>query len=77
MHRDAVDLHLFVHLVGDDRDIVGRTVPVPVRDDIEQSLTTLVANRPGHTFGPINTVVHGVRCEDLPACAMVTAAGTP
>lgn len=44
-----------------------------VRDDIEQSLATLVANRPGHTFGPINSVVHGVRCEDLPACAMVTA----
>jgi len=44
-----------------------------VRDDIDRSLTTLVAGRPGHDFGPIQSVVHGVRCDGLPACAMVTA----
>jgi arginine decarboxylase len=44
-----------------------------VREDIEQSLATLVSGRPGHSFGPVRSVVHGVRCEDRPACAMVTA----
>lgn len=44
-----------------------------IREEIEQSLTTLVAGRPQHRFGAINSVVHGVRCETEPACAMVTA----
>jgi arginine decarboxylase len=44
-----------------------------VRNDIEQSLGALVAGRPEDEFGPMQSVVHGVRCEDLPACAMVTA----
>lgn len=44
-----------------------------VRNDIEQSLGALVAGRPDHRFGPVHSVVHGVRCEDQPACAMVTA----
>jgi arginine decarboxylase len=44
-----------------------------VRDDIEQSLGALVAGRPGHSFGPVQSVVHGVRCDGVPACAMVTA----
>ena len=44
-----------------------------VRGDIEQSLATLVAGRPEHRFGPVQSVVHGVRCIDDPVCGMVTA----
>jgi arginine decarboxylase len=44
-----------------------------VRSDIDQSLAALVDGRPGHHFGPVHSVVHGARCLDIPACAMVTA----
>lgn len=44
-----------------------------VRQEIDESLATLVAGRPEHTFGPPQSVVHGVRCEGPAAVAMVTA----
>lgn len=44
-----------------------------VRDDIERSLSALMEARPNVSFGPIQMVVHGARCEGEPVCAMVTA----
>jgi len=44
-----------------------------VRDDIERSLSALMDARPHVSFGAINAVVQGVRCEGTPVCAMVVA----
>ena len=44
-----------------------------VRDDLEHSLTALVAARPQHSFGPIRTAVVGGRCEGEPICAFAVA----
>lgn len=44
-----------------------------LHQDLERSLTSLVAARPGTTFGPIQTKVTGARCEGQPICAMVVA----
>jgi arginine decarboxylase len=42
-------------------------------DDLERSLASLVAARPGNTFGPVQTMVTGGRCDGEPMCAMVVA----
>jgi arginine decarboxylase len=44
-----------------------------VRDDIEHSLSALVEARPGVSFGPLQSVVQGARCEGEPICAMAVA----
>ena len=45
-----------------------------VRDDIELSLSALIAARPGVSFGEPQAFVNGGRCDGEPICAMVVAA---
>jgi arginine decarboxylase len=44
-----------------------------VEHDIAASLGSLVAVRPGHTFGAPQMLVHGTVCTGDPTCAMVVA----
>ena len=43
-----------------------------VRWEIEASLTSMQAGRP-ERFGPVQSVVRGVRCQGEPVCALVVA----
>jgi arginine decarboxylase len=45
-----------------------------VEHDIEHSLSALIQNRPGETFGPAQMKVIGATCQDKPVCALVVAA---
>ena len=44
-----------------------------VRDDIERTLAAMIEARPRASFGPVQSVVQGARCEGPPVCAMVAA----
>jgi arginine decarboxylase len=44
-----------------------------VRKDILDSLGTLVANRPGTSFGPPQYVLHGAVCDGTPTVALAVA----
>lgn len=44
-----------------------------VRGDILDSLESLVAGRPEHSFGPPQFVVHGAVCDGMPTCALAVA----
>jgi len=44
-----------------------------VRTDILDSLESLVASRPGTTFGPPRFVLHGAVCDGTPTCALAVA----
>ena len=44
-----------------------------VEADIDASLHALVQRRPGIDFGPHQSVVQGIVCEDQPVCSLVAA----
>lgn len=44
-----------------------------VRGDILDSLASLVAGRPGESFGEPQFVLHGAVCDGTPTCAMAVA----
>lgn len=56
---------LFVEHEGNSED--------QLHADLERSLSGLVQARPGNSFGPVQSVVAGARCEGEPLCAMVVA----
>ncbi len=56
---------LFVELHGSQK--------YDVETDIEQTLTTMITNRPEYQYGEIQSKLVGITCHDQPVCALVVA----
>jgi len=56
---------LFVELEGETKD--------EVENRIQATLSSMVASRPAYAFGPIQSEIAGIECQQQPVCALVMA----
>lgn len=56
---------LFVELHGERQEDVAQA--------IQATLETMIARRPEYAYGPIQSEIAGIECQDRPVCALVVA----